>query len=328
MIALTGGAGFIGSAMLWRLNQEGIGDVIVVDRLGSEQKWKNLVGKRFAYLASPEEFLLELERNTFGTLEAIIHFGARTDTTERNADFLVENNYRYSVRLAEYALDHGIPFLYASSASVYGDGQRGYSVGQTLDLRPLNAYAMSKYLFDRWVEERGVLDRVAGLRFFNVFGPNEYHKGTMASMVYKSFLQIQRTGKVHLFESTSPDFGDGEQKRDFIYVLDAVELVWHVLRSQQTERTLSGIVNVGTGVARTWNDLARAVFAALGRDPAIVYIPMPDELRPQYQNYTCADMGSVDRMLAAIGIERKVTPLEDAVEDYVRRFLLSSWQYL
>ncbi|KXB98576.1 MAG: hypothetical protein AA908_04135 [Chlorobi bacterium NICIL-2] len=328
MIALTGGAGFIGSAMLWRLNQEGISDVIVVDRLGSEQKWKNLVGKRFAYLASPEEFLAALERNTFSTLEAIIHFGARTDTTERNADFLVENNYRYSVRLAEYALDRGIPFLYASSASVYGDGQRGYSVGQTLDLRPLNPYAMSKYLFDRWVEEHGVLDRVAGLRFFNVFGPNEYHKGAMASMVYKSFLQIQRTGKVHLFESTSPDFGDGEQKRDFIYVLDAVELVWHVLRSQQTERTLSGIVNVGTGVARTWNDLARAVFAALGREPAIVYIPMPDELRPQYQNYTCADMESVDRMLATIGIERKVTPLEDAVEDYVRRFLLSSWQYL
>lgn len=328
MIALTGGAGFIGSVLLRRLNQEGINDVIVVDRLGSEQKWKNLVGKRFAYVASPEEFLAGLERNALVRLEAIIHFGARTDTTERNADFLVENNYRYSVRLAEYALNRDIPFLYASSASVYGDGKHGYSVGDTLELRPLNAYAMSKYLFDRWAEERGVLDRVVGLRFFNVFGPNEYHKQAMASMVYKSFLQIQRTGRVHLFESTSPEFGDGEQKRDFIYVLDAVELVWQFFRAQQTARTLSGIVNVGSGVARTWNDVARAVFAALGREPSIVYIPMLDELRSQYQNYTCAEMEPVDRILAAIGIVRKVTPLEDAIEDYVRRFLLSSWQYL
>lgn len=339
MIVLTGGAGFIGSAMLWRLNQEGIRDILIVDRLGNEQKWKNLVGKRFTYIATPEEFLSGLERKAYGNLRAIIHLGARTDTTERNADFLIENNYRYSVRLADYALEHEIPFLYASSASVYGDGKPVHtdtdrktpiasSVGSTHVLRPLNAYAMSKYLFDLWVEEHQVLDRVVGLRFFNVFGPNEYHKGAMASMVYKSFSQIQRTGKVHLFESTTPEYADGEQKRDFIYILDVVELIWQLLHLYWTNSPITGILNVGSGVARSWNELARAVFTALRREPVIVYIPMPDELRHQYQNYTCADMTAVDSALAAKGLQRTVTSLEDAIEDYVRRYLLSWWQYL
>ncbi|MCX8051839.1 MAG: ADP-glyceromanno-heptose 6-epimerase [Chlorobi bacterium] len=328
MIALTGGAGFIGSAMLWRLNAEGIGDVIVVDRLGSDLKWKNLVGKRYRYLATPDEFLAGLERDAFGRLDAIVHFGARTDTTERDAEYLAQNNYRYSVRLAEYALSRGIPFVYASSASVYGDGALGWSVGRTRDLRPLNAYAMSKYMFDCWVEEHDALDSVCGLRFFNVFGPNEYHKGAMASMVYKSFGQIQRTGKVHLFESTTPDYADGEQRRDFVYVKDVVEIVWHILRLQWSEQSIRGIYNVGSGLARSWNDLARAVFAALDREPMIVYIPMPDDLRGQYQNFTCADMQPLADAFRQRGLTLPATSLDDAVGDYVRNYLLGSWQYL
>ncbi len=328
MIVLTGGAGFIGSALLWRLNAEGIADVIVVDRLGRDGKWKNLVGKRFRALVTPEQFLADIERNTVGSFDAIIHLGACTDTTERDADYLAENNYRYSVRLATFALERGIRFIYASSASVYGDGSSGYSVGSTIQLRPLNAYAMSKYMFDCWIEEERKTEDVIGLRFFNVFGPNEYHKGSMASMVYKSFLQIQQTGRVRLFASTSPDYADGEQKRDFVYVKDVVEIMWRLLESYSSVSRVRGIYNVGSGCARSWNDLARAVFVALKQPPAIEYIPMPDELRTQYQNFTEADMEPLARVFAQNGWVLPATPLEDAVGDYVGNYLLQSWQYL
>ncbi|MCS7302570.1 MAG: ADP-glyceromanno-heptose 6-epimerase [Bacteroidota bacterium] len=328
MIALTGGAGFIGSALLWKLNQEQVHDIIVVDRLGTEDKWKNLVGKRFRYLASPDEFLDRLSRGYYSKLDAIIHFGARTNTTERDAEFLAENNYRYSIRLATFAVERGIPFLYASSASVYGAGEKGYSVGNTALLRPLNPYAMSKYLFDCWVEESDLLGSVCGLRFFNVFGPNEYHKGPMASMVYKSFLQIQRTGKVHLFESTTPEYADGEQKRDFVYIKDVVEIVWQILRSQWTDKPIRGIYNVGSGRARSWNELARAVFSALEREPVIVYIPMPDELRHQYQNFTQADLSGLAEALSQHQCSLPTTSLEESVGDYVNGYLLQQWQYL
>ncbi|MCX7929289.1 MAG: ADP-glyceromanno-heptose 6-epimerase [Chlorobi bacterium] len=328
MIVLTGGAGFIGSILLWRLNAAGVSDVCVVDRLGENAKWKNLIGKRFRYLATPEEFLSGIEHDTIGDLEAVIHFGARTDTTERNAEFLASNNYRYSVRLAEYALSRGIPFIYASSASVYGSGEHGWSVGQTHQLRPLNPYAMSKYLFDCWIEERGLLDQVCGLRFFNVFGPNEYHKGVMASMVFKSFGQIQRTGRVHLFESTSPEYANGEQQRDFVYVKDVAEIVWQIVYTQRSERPIRGIYNIGSGTARSWNNLARAVFAAMDREPSIVYIPMPEELRGQYQNFTQADMKPLAEEFRQRGWQLPTTSLEDAVEDYVRNHLVCPWQYL
>ncbi len=328
MIVLTGGAGFIGSALLWRLNAEGIADVIVVDRLGRNDKWKNLVGKRFRALVTPEQFLADIERNTVGSFDAIIHLGACTDTTERDADYLAENNYRYSVRLATFALERGIRFIYASSASVYGDGSRGYSVGSTILHRPLNAYAMSKYMFDCWIEEERKTEDVIGLRFFNVFGPNEYHKGAMASMVYKSFLQIQQTGRVRLFASTSPDYADGEQKRDFVYVKDVVEIMWRLLESQSSVYRVRGIYNVGSGCARSWNELAGAVFAALKQPPMIEYIPMPDELRTQYQNFTEADMAPLARVFAQRGWTLPATTLEDAVGDYVGNYLLQSWQYL
>lgn len=328
MIVLTGGAGFIGSVLLWRLNAEGIRDILVVDRLGNHAKWKNLIGKRFRYIVTPEEFLAGLEQERFGRFDVVVHLGARTDTTERNAEFLLENNYRYSVRLAEYALDREIPFLYASSASVYGLGDNGYSVGVTRHLRPLNAYAMSKYLFDCWIEEHGVRGEVCGLRFFNVFGPNEYHKGAMASMVYKAFLQIKQSGKVHLFESTTPDYADGEQKRDFVYVKDVVEIIWRILQSQQGDKPIRGIHNIGSGRARSWNELARSVFDALGCEPTIVYIPMPDELRDQYQNFTEADMSTLTFEFQQRQMQLPSTSLEDAVSDYIGSYLLARWHYL
>lgn len=328
MIALTGGAGFIGSVLLWRLNAEGIRDILVVDRLGTQEKWKNLIGKRFRYIATPEEFLVGVENERFGRLDVVVHLGARTDTTERNADFLLDNNYRYSVRLAQYALEREIPFLYASSAAVYGFGENGYSVGETHRLRPLNAYAMSKYLFDCWIEEQGVRGKVCGLRFFNVFGPNEYHKGAMASMVYKAFLQIQRSGKVHLFESTTPDYADGEQMRDFVYVKDVVEIIWGILQSQQGSSPIRGIHNVGSGRAQSWNELMRFVFTVLGREPNIVYVPMPDELRDQYQHFTEADMTTLAHEFQQRGMQLPSTSLEDAISDYIGSHLLHSWHYL
>jgi ADP-L-glycero-D-manno-heptose 6-epimerase len=328
MIVLTGGAGFIGSVLLWRLNAAGIDDVLVVDRLGTESKWTNLVGKRFRMLVTPDALIADIEQGTLDNVRAIIHMGACTDTTERDADYLAENNYRYSIRLATYAVTQGIPFVYASSASIYGDGSQGYRVGSTLQHRPLNAYALSKYLFDCWIEQQSLLDHVVGLRFFNVFGPNEYHKGAMASMVYKSFLQIQNSGKVKLFASTTPEYADGEQKRDFVYVKDVAEIIVKLVESELSGRPIRGIYNVGSGRARSWNELVQAVFAAFGRTPAIEYIPMPDELRGQYQNFTQADMAPLADAFQRNGWTLPATSLEEAVGDYVGNYLLQSWQYL
>ncbi|GIV53965.1 MAG: ADP-L-glycero-D-manno-heptose-6-epimerase [Candidatus Kapaibacterium sp.] len=328
MIILTGGAGFIGSVVLWRLNQAGIDDVLVVDRLGTHDKWKNLVGKRFRMLVTPEGFLANVQNRNVGSADVIIHLGACTNTTERDADYLAENNFRYSARLAEFALEREIPFIYASSASVYGDGRSGYRVGTTASLRPLNAYAMSKYLFDCWIEQRALLERVTGLRFFNVFGPNEYHKGAMASMAYKAFLQIQQSGKVKLFASTSPDYADGEQKRDFVYVKDVAEIIWRLVEAEQSAHPIRGIYNVGSGCARSWNELVGTVFSVMQQQPMIEYIPMPEELRPQYQNFTQADMQPLAEAFGRHGWSLPLSSLQDAIGDYVGNYLLQSWQYL
>ncbi|MGB9851630.1 MAG: ADP-glyceromanno-heptose 6-epimerase [Candidatus Kapaibacteriota bacterium] len=321
MILLTGGAGFIGSCFLKFLNDKGIVDIVVVDHLTNNEKWKNLVGKKFLDYFSKDEFLRLFETKKFTNFrfDAIFHFGACTNTLETDVDFLVENNFRYSIKLAQLAADKGIKFIYASSAATYGAGDKGYDDTLVFELKPLNPYGFSKYLFDCWVVSNGLENQFAGLKFFNVYGPNEYHKGEMSSLVYKSFLQVKQSGKIKLFKSTHPDYRDGEQKRDFIYVKDVVSLVWKIF-----ENGLSGIFNIGTGTARSWNSLANAVFTALNMEPKIEYIDMPRELKNQYQNFTQAKM---EKLLSRIG-KFEFTSLEDGVSDYINNYLLKDWKYL
>lgn len=320
MIILTGGAGFIGSCMLEALNKAGRQDVLIVDSLGKGQKWKNLVGKTYIEIVSKQEFRGMMQADAFDDIvEAVIHLGACSSTTESDADYLYDNNYLYSVDVAEFAVGKGARLIYASSAATYGDGSRGYS-DTTQDLRPLNMYGYSKHLFDQWVRLNG-LDKVfVGLKFFNVFGPNEYHKGSMASLVSKAVGQIQQRGYVELFKSTDPAYPDGGQMRDFIYVKDVCSVMMALLERPK----VNGILNLGTGTARSWNDLMSAVFSAMGRPADIRYIDMPVELARQYQNYTQADMTTLTSKLRGI----QFSSLEDSVADYVNGYLTSEWPYL
>ncbi len=321
MILVTGGAGFIGSCFLKFLNDKGIFDIIVVDHLSNTEKWKNLVGKKFEDYYNKDEFLnfFDSKRFTNINLDVIFHFGACTNTFESNVDYLIRNNFRFSIKLASYAAEKNIRFIYASSAATYGAGDFNFDDNLVYDLKPLNPYGFSKYLFDCWVASNGLIDEFAGLKFFNVYGPNEYHKGEMASMVYKSFLQVQKFGKIRLFKSNHPDYADGEQKRDFIYVKDVTNLVWKVY-----ENSLKGIYNIGTGDARSWNSLAYSVFNALKISPCIEFVDMPAEIVNQYQNFTQAKM---DKLLGKIG-KFEFTPLEDGVYDYINNYLLREWKYL
>lgn len=314
MIIVTGGAGFIGSAFVWKLNSEGIDDILIVDRLESSEKWKNLVSLRYIDYIHKDSFLDMLNGQKISA-RAVIHMGACTSTTEENADYLIENNYRYSRRLAEWSLDREIPFIYASSAATYGTGEQGFSDDHSrLEiLHPLNRYAYSKHLFDLWAYRSTVIDRMVGIKFFNVFGPNEYHKGAMASMVYQAFQQIKKSGMVKLFKSYNEEYRDGEQMRDFIYVKDCVEIMWWFLQHPD----IGGIFNLGTGRARTWKDLITTLHRALGRDPSIEYIEMPDHLKNQYQYFTEAEMAK----LRHAGCSHQCTSLEEAVSDYVLTYL-------
>jgi ADP-L-glycero-D-manno-heptose 6-epimerase len=322
MHIITGGAGFIGSACLWRLNQAGVDDVLVVDDLGETDKWKNLVNRRYRDYLHKRQFLGRLESGALGTISAIIHMGACSATTEQDADYLMENNLHYSQRLARYALAHGVRFINASSAATYGDGEQGFSDALTnLDaLRPLNMYGYSKHLFDLWARRKNCLDRLASLKFFNVFGPNEYHKNDMCSVIYKAFHQVQTEGVIRLFKSYHQAYPHGGQQRDFVYVKDCVDLIWWLLEHPG----VGGIFNVGTGSARTWKDLATAVFKALGLAPKIEYIEMPAHLRDRYQYFTCAEVDS----LRKAGYESAFTPLEAGVADYVTRYLQEQDPYL
>ncbi|MFH1594286.1 MAG: ADP-glyceromanno-heptose 6-epimerase [Candidatus Omnitrophota bacterium] len=318
-ILLTGGAGFIGSCMLWRLNNAGITDIVVVDHLGQSAKWKNLVGKRFDDYLEKDKLFDKLERGSLGRkVDTIIHFGACSSTTEQNASYMMENNYIYSRRLAEWALANNKPFLYASSAATYGSGEHGYSDNDedTPDLKPLNIYGYSKHLFDLWMLKNALQDKVVGFKFFNVFGPNEGHKGDMRSMVNKGYQQIKSTGKIRLFKSNIPECKDGGQKRDFIYVKDAVELVYHFIEHP----TKKGLYNIGSGKASTWNDLANALFKALDIKPKIEYFDMPEVLRDKYQNFTEANLAKLKEANAAHKYFdlHDFTSLEDAVKEYVR----------
>lgn len=321
MIIVTGAAGFIGSCFVKKLNDEGVTDILVVDRLGDGEKWKNLVGKKFRTMIDKDAFLYGLEQGSFDEgIEAIIHLGACTKTTERDADYLLENNYHYSIKLAMHCVNHDVRFIYASSAASYGMGEFGYSDKIFEPLRPLNMYGYSKHLFDLWVLQNNLEEKFTGLKFFNVFGPNEYHKSDMASMVYKSWRQIDQTGKVRLFKSTTPDYADGGQMRDFVYVKDVLDVLWKMYK----ESNLNGIYNLGTGKARNWNDLVNAVFAALGKEPVIEYVDMPESLLGQYQNYTQADMSKLGNSSAA----HSFSSLEDGVGDYVKNYLMKSWKFM
>jgi len=315
-IVVTGGAGLIGSCFIWLLNRQGIDDIIVVDHLGEQEKWKNLVGKRFEDYVEKGAFLDALQRGHFDDdLGVIVHMGACSSTTENDASYLIENNYRYSKILARWAFENQCRFVYASSAATYGGGEQGYSDDDrtTPALRPLNMYGYSKHAFDMWLLKNGAQECCAGLKFFNVFGPNEYHKGDMRSMVHKGYEQIRRDGRIALFRSHRPDYADGEQKRDFLYIKDAVDMTLFFLDNPK----ISGIFNIGTENPRTWNELVNATFAAMNKKPNIHYIPMPEKLRDRYQYFTQADITK----LKTAGYKKQPTPLEDAIKDYVQKYL-------
>lgn len=319
MIIVTGGAGLIGSAVVWQLNEQGRDDIVIVDHLGSSDKWRNLAALRFLDYVEKDRFLPLLEGPMDSEpVEAIIHLGACSSTTERDVSYLVENNFEYSKRLARFAMRRGARFIYASSAATYGDGSLGFSddEGMLSRLRPLNAYGYSKQLFDLWLQRNGFLGKVVGLKYFNVFGPNEHHKGEMRSVVLKAFEQIMDSGGMTLFRSHHPDYADGEQLRDFVYVKDAAAITLFFM----DKTTANGIFNVGTGTARSWNDLAAALFSALGRQPNIDYVDMPEQIRSRYQYHTCADPAK----LRTAGNSGSGTSLEGSISDYVKNYLLSA----
>lgn len=312
-IVVTGGAGFIGSNIVKRLNELGENHILIVDNLGNTDKWRNLAGLNFEDYVQKDVFLERLSEGAFGgKISAIFHMGARSSTTESDMEYLMKNNYEYTKILALWAIKEEVRFIYASSAATYGDGSMGFSDDHSLltRLRPLNAYGYSKHLFDLWALKKGLLDKIVGLKYFNVFGPNEWHKGEMRSMVLKAYEQIKKDGKVRLFKSYHKDYGDGGQLRDFIYVRDAVEMTLYFLEHPE----INGIFNIGTGNPKTWNDLAKAVFSALGRELSIEYINMPEDVRDRYQYFTKADISKLYKS----GYKKETTPLEDAVKDYIR----------
>ncbi|MGD1006447.1 MAG: ADP-glyceromanno-heptose 6-epimerase [Ignavibacteriaceae bacterium] len=317
MIVITGGAGFIGSAIAWRINNQGKDDIIIVDELGHTEKWKNLVTLNYQDFINKDEFIKQIESGVKLGIEAIIHMGANSSTTEKDADYLINNNYEYTKKLAKYCVENNIRFIYASSAATYGDGSLGFNDEEKIcqSLRPLNMYGYSKNLFDVWAIKYGIIDKIVGLKYFNVFGPNEYHKSDMRSVVHKAFEQIKSTGKVELFKSRNPNYKDGEQKRDFIYVKDAVDMTLFFLK----KKNKNGIYNIGSGKARTWNDLVTAIFKALNKPVKIEYIELPEYLVEKYQYFTEA---RIDKIKKA-GYPHPITSLEDGVIDYVKSFLLA-----
>lgn len=314
-VLVTGGAGFIGSALIWALNRRGCEDIVVCDLLGTSDKWRNLTPLRFADYVEGDGVLPRLQSGAMGKFDLVLHLGACSATTERDAAYLIRNNYEFTKDLAAWALASNARFVYASSAATYGDGSAGMDdSSEALEsLRPLNMYGYSKQLFDLYAHRRGFLKKIIGLKYFNVYGPNEDHKADMRSLVHKSFAQVKKEGVIRLFKSYRPDYQDGEQKRDFLYVKDAVAMTLHLAASKKA----GGLYNIGSGAARTWIDLANAVFAALERKPKIEFIEMPETIRDKYQYFTQANIAR----LRATGYRAPVTSLEAAVADYVRNYL-------
>jgi ADP-L-glycero-D-manno-heptose 6-epimerase len=317
-ILITGGAGFIGSALVWELNRRGCENIVVCDRLSTDEKWKNLVPLKFADYIDGNDLLQAVLHSPgkLGRFDHILHLGACSATTERDADYLMRNNYEFTKQLCQWSLANQTRFVYASSAATYGDGAHGMD-DQMPDihaLRPLNMYGYSKHLFDLHARREGWLPHIVGLKYFNVYGPNEDHKADMRSLVHKACGQILATGKVQLFKSHRPDYKDGEQMRDFLYVKDAIRMTLHLAETPSA----GGLFNLGSGAAHTWIELATAIFTALGKEPNIEFIDMPEHLQSKYQYYTCADITK----LRGSGFSTEITPLAEAVRDYVQGYLV------
>jgi ADP-L-glycero-D-manno-heptose 6-epimerase len=317
-ILVTGGAGFIGSALIWALNTKGIDDILVCDSLGTDEKWRNIAPLRFDDFIAADELLERAQResSSLDEIRTVFHLGACSATTELDLGYLMQNNFEYTKVLGEWSAQRKVRFLYASSAATYGDGSAGMNDTETqLDrYRPLNGYAFSKQRFDLYASRRGLLNQFVGLKYFNVFGPNEGHKHEMRSVVHKAFQQIQTTGKIQLFKSYHPDYRNGEQKRDFLYVKDAVEMTIFLAANP----TAIGIFNLGFGRARTWLDVANVVFSALSKPPVIEFTDMPEAIRPNYQYFTQATIAK----LLSLGFKGPKYSLEEGVRDYVQNYLI------
>jgi ADP-L-glycero-D-manno-heptose 6-epimerase len=319
MIVVTGGAGFIGSAIVWKLNQLTKTNIIVVDELGNDEKWKNLVGLRYENFIHKNVFIEQVMDDVIPYyIEAIIHMGANSSTTEKDADHLMTNNFQYTKELAKYCLEKNIRFIYASSAATYGDGSLGFEDDESKleTLRPLNMYGYSKQIYDLCSKRNKLFDKIAGIKYFNVYGPNEYHKADMRSVVHKAFEQVRDTGKVRLFKSHNPKYKDGEQMRDFVYIKDAVDMTLYFLDNPDK----NGIFNVGSGKARTWNDLVIALFKSISKPLNIEYIDLPENLHEKYQYFTEANLSRI----RSAGYNNPTVSLEEGVNDYVKNYLLNN----
>lgn len=321
MIIVTGAAGFIGSCLISRLNKDGFNNIIAVDAFGDPKKKKNLEGKKIMGFVERDEFFSWLKGKS-DEMEFVFHIGARTDTTEFDKSIFDKLNVNYSKKIWQYCADNQVPLVYASSAATYGLGEIGYRDDENLisELKPLNPYGDSKNEFDKWAIEQNKKPFFwTGLKFFNVYGPNEYHKGRMASVILHAYKQIKENGKMKLFRSHNPDYKDGEQKRDFIYVKDLIDVCLFLMHHRKN----SGIYNLGSGTARTFLDLAKCVFKALDKTPEIEFIDTPKDIRDKYQYFTEADMSK----LKNIGYSKSFTSLEEGINDYVQNYLVSNKYY-
>lgn len=313
---VTGGAGFIGCNIAAELNRRGFNDIFIVDVLDHDSKHDNLDSIKYCEYTDRDIFRAMLQDNKVSPVEAVFHMGACSSTTETNEEFLTDNNFRYTMELCQWCMKNNVRFIYASSAATYGDGALGYSDNDTVTptLKPLNLYGHSKQMFDMWAMENKLLDKIVGLKFFNVYGPHENHKGDMRSVINKAYRQIMDEGELCLFKSHRPDYSDGEQERDFVYVKDAVNVSLFFYDNPKT----SGIFNCGTGKARTWLDLAHAIFSAMNRKPVIKFIDMPESIRDKYQYHTQADTTK----LRSAGYVNEFTSIEEGVRDYVQNYLV------
>ena len=319
MYIVTGGGGFIGSCVVRTLNDAGIEDIVIVDNIASTDKWMNMRNKTYLKYVNKNEFLLELP--DYEGVEAIIHMGACSSTTESNFDYLWNNNFKFTKTLWKYCAEKQISFIYASSAATYGNGEQGFDDKIDIDLlRPLNGYGYSKQLFDQWVKHQTTTypKQYVGLKFFNVYGPNEYYKGSMASMIFHGFNQIKANKEIRLFKSCNENYKDGEQLRDFVYVKDVCSVIKWLLDNPN----ISGLFNVGTGRAQSFRELAEATFHALGLDPNIRYIDMPEHLKNKYQYYTKAEMCK----LREAGYSKDFMDIETGVKDYVLEHLSKGYE--
>jgi ADP-L-glycero-D-manno-heptose 6-epimerase len=333
-IIVTGGVGFIGSALISKLNEIGETNILIVDSFGKSDKWKNIIKLKFDNIINKDEFLKYIYNIDLDDNITLFHLGACSQTTNSDNDYLFNNNFKYTTSILEM-LDYKIKtkrfkIIYASSSATYGNGENTYSDthDNLYNLNPLNMYAYSKHLFDLFALEHGYLDYITGLKFFNVFGPNEYHKGNMQSIICKQFEELKHKQELTIFKAYSPEYKDGDQLRDFIYIKDVVDVLIYFYQ----KRELSGIYNVGTGIPRSWNDLCNSAFKTMSKldlmsffnGGTIHYEDMPDNMKNKYQNYTCADITK----LRNSGYDKKFLTLEESVEDYITNYLNKGYLYL